>query len=147
MAILTIVRRAGSDPHVLLVTQFRPPVGHTIVELPAGLVDAGEEGEEGIKRAALRELGEETGYGSSKDGARVDVRSVSPIMYNDPGLTGANMRLCTVDINLAKDAPEPIARPDEGEFIEKHLVPLKTFATELTSAWAARRHQLMYRLH
>lgn len=131
VAILTLVRRPSSEPHVLLVSQFRPPVGHTIVELPAGLVDAGEEGDEGAARAALRELHEETGYGTSEGGADVRVQHTSTIMYNDPGLTGANMKLCVVDINVADDAPDPVARPDEGEFIERHLVPAKDLQAQL----------------
>ena len=52
-------------------------------------------------------------------------------MYNDPGLTGANMKLCVVDINVADDAPDPVARPDEGEFIERHLVPAKDLQAQL----------------
>lgn len=41
------------------------------------------------------------------------------------GMSGANMKLCVVRIQVADDAPEPVARPEEGEFIEKHLVPVK----------------------
>lgn len=33
----------GSAPRVLLVKQFRPPLGMHTVELPAGLVDGGED--------------------------------------------------------------------------------------------------------
>lgn len=40
------------------------------------------------------------------------------------GMSGANMKLCVVRIDLADDAPEPVAEPDEGEFIERHLVPV-----------------------
>ena len=114
------------------MTQFRPPVGACVVELPAGLVDAGEDGDEGAKRAALRELEEETGYGAaSMPGATVSVQSLSDVMYNDPGLTGANMKLCVIHIELSDDAAEPIARPDEGEYIDKHLVPLASLVSQL----------------
>ena len=48
-----------SDPEkILLIRQYRYPVGGYIYELPAGLVEAGEEAE----AAAARELLEETGY-------------------------------------------------------------------------------------
>lgn len=57
-----MIRRPSKEPHLLLVSQFRPPVGACVVELPAGLIDAGETDQGGVQRAALRELAEETGY-------------------------------------------------------------------------------------
>ena len=114
--------------HVLLVSQFRPPVGRCVIEFPAGLVDAGEEGDDCARSAARRELKEETGY---RTDAPVEV---STEMVNDPGLTGANMKLCTVEVALSDDAPEPVAQPDDGEFLERHLVPLETLAESLIGA-------------
>ncbi|WFD32475.1 sterol 14alpha-demethylase [Malassezia sp. CBS 17886] len=131
VAIFAMVRRGNAPAHVLLVSQFRPPVGQEVVELPAGLVDAGEESDEGTQRAALRELGEETGFKMGSDGTDVTVRSTSKVMYNDPGLSGANMKLCVVDIALAPDAADPVATPDAGEYIEKHLVPICALAEQL----------------
>lgn len=51
------------DGNVVLVEQYRPPVGQVVVELPAGLVGdiAGAE-DEALLEAARRELLEETGY-------------------------------------------------------------------------------------
>jgi ADP-ribose pyrophosphatase len=40
-----------------------------------------------------------------------------------------------VEINLADDSPEPVAKPEEGEFIEKHLVPLKNLMQSLTGEY------------
>jgi ADP-ribose pyrophosphatase len=52
---------AVDDGHVLLVEQYRVPVGAMCIELPAGLVGDETEGEE-VAAAAIRELEEETGY-------------------------------------------------------------------------------------
>ena len=48
---------------IILVEQYRPPVGKRVIELPAGLAGdvAGQESEE-LAAAARRELMEETGY-------------------------------------------------------------------------------------
>lgn len=55
-----------SGPELLLQKQFRPPVGKVCIEVPAGLVDAGEDAGE----CAVRELREETGYvGVVKEGS------------------------------------------------------------------------------
>ncbi len=52
---------AVDDGHVLLVEQYRVPLGANCLELPAGLVGDETEGE-AIEIAAGRELEEETGY-------------------------------------------------------------------------------------
>ncbi|HEX4737000.1 MAG TPA: NUDIX hydrolase [Allosphingosinicella sp.] len=49
------------EGHVILVEQYRVPVGARCVELPAGLVGDETAGEE-VEAAAIRELEEETGY-------------------------------------------------------------------------------------
>jgi ADP-ribose pyrophosphatase len=54
---------AIEDGHVILVEQFRVPLGRPCIELPAGLIgdEAGAENEDAAD-AAARELEEETGY-------------------------------------------------------------------------------------
>lgn len=52
---------AVEDDHVLLVEQFRVPLGKNCIELPAGLIGDETEGEDPLA-AADRELEEETGY-------------------------------------------------------------------------------------
>ena len=77
VAILALLHDgSGGGDEMLLVTQYRPPVQAVTVELPAGLIDAGETPE----AAALRELTEETGYVGT-------VASVSPVLAMSPGLT------------------------------------------------------------
>lgn len=49
-----------TDNKVLLVEEYRPPIGQNSLCFPAGL--SGDEGPESHERAARRELLEETGY-------------------------------------------------------------------------------------
>ena len=58
---------AAEDGHVLLVEQYRVPLGRPCIELPAGLIgdDAGYDGEDPLA-AAGRELEEETGYRAAR---------------------------------------------------------------------------------
>lgn len=52
---------ALDEGHVILVEQYRVPIGARCLELPAGLVGDEQEGE-AVATAAIRELEEETGY-------------------------------------------------------------------------------------
>ena len=52
---------AVEDDHVLLVEQYRVPLGTNCIELPAGLTGDHDDGEDTLTSAA-RELEEETGY-------------------------------------------------------------------------------------
>ena len=56
---------AVEDGHVLLVEQYRVPLGANCIELPAGLIGDHDEGEDTLTSAA-RELEEETGYRAAK---------------------------------------------------------------------------------
>ena len=54
---------AIDEDHVLLVEQYRVPLGKNCIELPAGLVgDHDDNADEDATIAAIRELEEETGY-------------------------------------------------------------------------------------
>jgi len=70
---------AVDDGHILLVEQYRVPVGRRCIELPAGLI--GDEGHpEAVEVAAARELEEECGYRAE----RVEALGV---FHSSPGMT------------------------------------------------------------
>lgn len=69
---------AVDQGHVLLVEQFRVPLGANCLELPAGLIGDETEGE-AVELAAARELEEETGYRPS----RIDVLGE---FFSSPGM-------------------------------------------------------------
>ena len=75
------------DERIVLVEQFRPPVGRRVVELPAGLAGdiLGQEGEP-LLSAAQRELLEETGYAASR-------WTELGVGYSSPGLTDESVVL------------------------------------------------------
>ena len=121
VAIGNIIYHPSKPPSTMLVLQFRPPLDATSVEWPAGLIDKDETAEE----AAVRELKEETGYEGK-------VISVSPVVAADPGMTTANMKLVMVEIHLKEGDPEPQQNLDEGEHIQRLIVPLSELCDRLT---------------
>eukprot|EP00029_Vermamoeba_vermiformis_P005198 TRINITY_DN1739_c0_g1_i1.p2 TRINITY_DN1739_c0_g1~~TRINITY_DN1739_c0_g1_i1.p2 ORF type:complete len:196 (+),score=51.50 TRINITY_DN1739_c0_g1_i1:620-1207(+) len=126
--IFGVIRKQGEADQLLLVLQYRPPVGKLTLELPAGLIDQGETPAE----AALRELKEETGYVGQ-------INKISPPLVIEPGLTNASSGLVHVIIDA--DLPEnqnPKQELDETEFIEVLRVPMHHLLAHLTDL-ATRR--------
>jgi ADP-ribose pyrophosphatase len=106
---------------VLLISQFRLPVGKVCVEIPAGLVgDADAHAGEEWKSAALRELREETGY--TADG--IDLLTEGP---TSAGLTSECIILARA--TGLKKAGDPT--PDGDERITVHEVPVAEVDTFL----------------
>lgn len=121
VGILAILKAPGKEPEILLQKQFRPPVEGVCIEMPAGLIDAGES----VDVAALRELKEETGYSGK-------IVSKTPTIFNDPGFTNTNLSLVTVEVDItAPENQNPQTALEENEFIECFKVPLKSFAEEM----------------
>jgi ADP-ribose pyrophosphatase len=108
---------AIDDGHVLLVEQYRVPLGARCLELPAGLVGDEERGEEAAA-AAIRELEEETGYRAEK---MVDLGR----FHASPGMSSEGFTLLRA---------EGLSRVGEGggvagEDIEVHRVRLADVPT------------------
>jgi ADP-ribose pyrophosphatase len=116
-----------AENRVLLVEQYRPPVGRNVIELPAGLAgDAPGAESESLLEAAKRELLEETGYV-----ARMWTELGSG--YSSPGLT---------DESIAMFLAEGLAKTQSGggdttEFITVHEAPIDRLVSWLDSRNAA----------
>ncbi|WP_373475235.1 NUDIX hydrolase [Sphingorhabdus sp.] len=76
---------AVEDDHVLLVEQYRVPLGASCIELPAGLIGDEDAGEDTLTSAA-RELEEETGYRA----ARLDIVGE---FFSSPGMVSESFTL------------------------------------------------------
>jgi ADP-ribose pyrophosphatase len=93
---------------VLLITQTRYPTGETLLEIPAGTLEPGENPDE----CAARELIEETGYRAAK---------LTKLFTNylAPGYSNELMH-----IYLAEDLSPEYAQADEDEDIEVVETPI-----------------------
>jgi len=122
--IIALVTKSGEPTQILLVKQFRAPVGKLCIEFPSGLVDAGETPEE----AALRELREETGFTAK-------ISSVSPETSYEPGLTDSTCAVVHAQIDGDAECNlNPQQDLQEDEFIERLLVPVGKLLEALKSA-------------
>jgi ADP-ribose pyrophosphatase len=90
------------DGRVVLVRQFRYPVGKVLLELPAGKRDPGES----LVACAARELAEETGYRAAEWAFAAEIHNASA--YSDESIW----------IFFARGLTPGAQRLDEGEFVE-----------------------------
>ena len=68
------------DDEIILIKQYRKAIDKEIYEIPAGMVDFGEE----PQKAALRERKEETGYEAKKSDYLAEI-------YSSPGFTNEKL--------------------------------------------------------
>ena len=113
---------AIDEGHVLLVEQYRVPLGRNCLELPAGLIGDETEGE-AAETAAIRELEEETGYRAAR---MIDLGQ----FYSSPGMVTEGFTL------LRAEGLEKVGAGGgvEGENIIVHRVALTD-----VSAFVARK--------
>lgn len=130
-----VILAIDEDKHVLLVEQYRVPLGKRCIELPAGLIgdDAGSEGEDATD-AALRELEEETGYHA----ARMEVIGE---FWSSPGMVSESFTLLKAH-GLTKVGE---GGGTESEDITVHRVPLAGLAAAIEE-WRAQGYAIDVRM-
>jgi ADP-ribose pyrophosphatase len=114
---------AIDEGHVLLVEQYRVPLGCACLELPAGLVGDETEGE-AVEASAARELEEETGYRPAQ------VEAIGRF-HSSPGMVSEAFTLVRATGLEKVSAGGGV----EGENITVHRVPL----AEVKAFVAAKR--------
>ena len=97
------------DGRVVLVEQWRHPVEQALLEIPAGIVDPGEQPAEAMRR----ELTEETGYAAG----RLELLLST---YLAPGYSQE-----LIHIFLAQDLQPAEADPDDDEILRVRKVPFE----------------------
>jgi len=80
-----VIVAVDDDGHLLLVEQYRVPLGRRCLELPAGLIGDGGD-DEADETAAARELEEETGYRAAR------IESLGEF-FSSPGMVSESFTL------------------------------------------------------
>lgn len=118
-AVILAIDEAADGRHVLLVDQYRVPLGRRCIELPAGLVGDHDEGEEAML-AATRELEEETGYLPGR-------MELLGEFFSSPGMVSESFTLFRAH-DLTKTGE---GGGVDGEDIRVHRIPLAAIADQV----------------
>lgn len=122
---------AVDDGHVLLVDQYRVPLGRRCIELPAGLVgDDDDKTGEDPANAGARELEEETGY-------RAERIEVVGEFWSSPGMVSESFTLLRAHGLTKVGEGGGVA----GEDIIVHRVPLFGIADAI-AGWRAQGYAI-----
>jgi ADP-ribose pyrophosphatase len=103
-----VVVVAVGDSQLVVVEQYRPTIRETQLELPAGIVEAGES----FTHAAERELREETGFEASSTSLLQEVWCTTGVLRHKRGFVFCE-GLAPVEQEL-----------DDNEFLRVRTVPL-----------------------
>ncbi len=134
-AIIALDEDADGTRHVILVSQYRVPLGRFCLEIPAGLVgdDDGKNDEEATE-AAARELEEETGYAADK-------LEVLGEFYSSPGMVSECFTLLRAT-GLTKVSE---GGGTDSENIVVHRVPLSGLS-DFVAEWREAGHGVDVRI-
>jgi ADP-ribose pyrophosphatase len=109
VVIVPVLHAPDQPPRLVMVREFRVPVGDYVLAFPAGLLEAGESVEDTVRR----ELREETGL------EVVAVKRVSQPLYSSSGMTDEAVAMAFVD---ARPTPGAGPKLDASEDLEVLLL-------------------------
>ena len=109
VVIVPVLRVPGQAPRLVVIREYRVPVGGYTIGLPAGLIEKGEPIEEAIRR----ELLEETGF------ELATVHRITQPLLSSAGLTDEAALLAFVDVRGELGAVQTL---EPGEEVEVMLL-------------------------
>ncbi len=86
--IVPVLHEDGKPPKLVMVKEFRVPIGGYTFAFPAGLLEKGES----IEDAVRREMHEETGLEVTR------FRKISPAVCSSAGMTDETAVMCFIDV-------------------------------------------------
>jgi len=109
VVIVPVLRNPGEPPRLVMIKEFRAPVGARVWGLPAGLLEQGEPVEETVRREVREETGMEV----------VKFKRLTQPLYSSAGMSDEAAALAFVDV---RSTPESLPKLEASEDIEVVLL-------------------------
>ena len=131
VSLCVVWHEEGQEDRMLLIREYRYPLGQFVVSVPAGLIDPedrGKDREAASLAAAARELYEETGIQSGdKDACRM----LQPCLFSSPGMTDESNAMVRVDLYGHEQGELTQSHAEGSEKFEGFLMVTRAEAREL----------------
>jgi ADP-ribose pyrophosphatase len=105
--IVPILQAPGQPPRLVVIKEFRVPVGDYIHGFPAGLLEPGESIEETVRREVLEETGFEV----------VRIKRVSPPLYSTSGMTDETAAMAFIDVRAVPGSAQRLEGSEDIEVL------------------------------
>jgi len=121
----------NGEPWVMLLMSFRPVLTFReiepepapfMVEMIAGVLEKGEQGDIGVKRRAVEELREEAGLPAEESAVQI----LGASFYSSPGVYTEKLWVCAVEVDMAQRTTPKLDGSVMEEMIEPFAVALET---------------------
>jgi ADP-ribose pyrophosphatase len=105
--IVPVLRMEGQPARLVLIKEFRVPVGDYVYGLPAGLLEPGES----LEAAVRREMAEETGLEVTR------IKRISPPLYSSSGMTDESAPMAFVDVRAVPGGLQALEPSEDIEVL------------------------------
>lgn len=107
VVIVPILRVPGEPPRLVMVKEFRVPVGGYVFAFPAGLLEPDESIEETVHRELLEEAGMEV----------VAIKRVTQPLYSSSGMTDEAVAMAFVDVRITPQTKPKLGAAEDLEVV------------------------------
>jgi ADP-ribose pyrophosphatase len=107
VVIVPVLRMLGEPPRLVMVKEFRVPIGDYVHAFPAGLLEPGERIEDTVRRELLEETGMEV----------VAVKRVTQPLYSSSGMTDEAVAMAFVDARATAQTKPKLEASEDLEVV------------------------------
>jgi ADP-ribose pyrophosphatase len=131
---VAILRDPGQPPRLVLIKEFRVPVGDYVYGLPAGLLEKDEE----IEATVRREMREETGFEVTA------VKRITPPLYSSSGMTDETAAMAFIDVRSTPESNQALEGSEDIEVLLLDFDQVSALCDDQTKRFDAKAWTVLY---